>query len=98
MDNHSVIYHLEAPIAPVVKWRKALSTTYAAFAGWMKERRALPLKLMQSGSCPGLMLSGAELLMDVGKHICLGSDLRSVEHFGGCGAQDAFTHLSIQST
>lgn len=46
--NHGVIYHPEAPIAPVVKWRKALGTAYAAFAGWVKEIRALPLKLMQS--------------------------------------------------
>lgn len=36
--------------------------------------------------------------MSLGKMTCLGSDLGSVEHFVGCTAQEAFTHLSIQST
>lgn len=93
------IYHLEAPIDPVFKWKKALSTAYAAYAGWVKERRALPLKLMQladvQDSC---FLEQRSSWMSLGKSTCLAFILDSVENFGGCGAQDAFTCLSIQST
>lgn len=35
---------------------KGISNAYAASAGWARERRALHMQLMQSGSCPGLAL------------------------------------------
>lgn len=77
--------------------KKALTTACVAFAGWMKESRALPLKGTKSGYVQDdVHVSGAEKI--TGENTCLGSGLGSVEQFGSCGVQAVLTHLSIQST